>query len=105
MFTSGCSGAVNITSLVYQQSSHMLVCTSSGGPATSVTWTKDGVPLSEADQTMFRQSQLVVDSLDSVYENRLNLLNKSSSHSGSYTCTVANDGGGEATATLEMEGQ
>ena len=103
MFFFAClSGAVNITSLVYEKSSHMLVCTSTGGPATSVMWSKDGVPL-EVDRVTYLQSQIILDTVDSTYENRLQLLNKSSSQSGLYGCSVTN-AGGRAFDSTQLEG-
>ena len=96
-------GAVSISSLEYRSSAQTLVCTSSGGPATFITWTKEGVPLEVGGVGSYSMSQVIVDSVGSVYENRLELLGKRSSHSGKYVCEVGN-AEGRVNSSLSLEG-
>ena len=63
-----------------------LTCVSTGGPAMTVTWTRDGnnVPY-DATHVL---TQTVTDQLNTVYSN---VLTVTGSESGSYTCSVTND--------------
>ena len=85
-------GSVSITSMTYESGSQTLVCTSTGGPATSVTWSRDNTPL-VVDGTTYEHSQIITDTNTATYQNRLRIVSKSSSLSGSYTCYVANSRG------------
>ena len=53
------SGSPSIAGLLYNRSTLTLTCTSTGGPATTVTWRKNGVAV-EVDGTIYHQSQRVV---------------------------------------------
>ena len=63
-----------------------LTCVSTGGPATIVTWTRDGnnVPY-DATHVL---TQTVTDQFNIVYSN---VLTVTGSESGIYTCSVTND--------------
>ena len=72
-------------SLTADPSVFTLTCVSTGGPATTVTWTRDGnnVPY---DATHIL-TQTVTDQLNIVYSN---VLTVTGSESGIYTCSVTN---------------
>ena len=57
-----------------------LTCISTGGPATTVTWTRDSVTVTEGTETVLD------DPVTAQYTHTLN-----GSTAGVYTCTVAND--------------
>ena len=59
----------------------ILKCTSADGPATTVTWTKDSVPISGATQQTILNNQMTAK-----YFHTLTIRSK-----GQYTCTVANN--------------
>ena len=63
-----------------------LTCVSTGGPATIVTWTRDGnnVPYDATHEL----TQTVTDQFNIVYSN---VLTVTGSESGIYTCSVTND--------------
>ena len=60
-----------------------LICNTTGGPATNVTWTRDGEVISTAGDTY----QKVIDLEYAVY---LNILTLTSEAFGNYTCRVSN---------------
>ncbi len=64
----------------------VLTCTSEGGPASTVTWSWNGVPVTEDSNHIILQS--VVDGETAEYNNSLTV---SASEFGTYTCTVSND--------------
>ena len=64
------SGSPFITGLLYNRSTLTLTCTSSGGPATTVTWKKNGAVV-EVDGTTYHQSQGVVNTTAATYDNIL----------------------------------
>ncbi len=64
----------------------VLTCTSEGGPASAVTWSRNGVPVTEDSNHIILQS--VGDGETAEYNNSLTV---SASEFGTYTCTVSND--------------
>ena len=72
-----------------------LTCISTGGPATTVTWTRDSTPVTEGNQTV------LVNPITAEY---LHTLKVTGDIKGKYTCTVANNKPSNASATMECEG-
>ena len=72
-----------------------LTCTSTGSPATTFTWTKDGATLT-VDGTTYSMTQTVTDRRTSTYENVLNISSDATSIVGDYTCTVNNTLGSDS---------
>ena len=85
------SGSPTITGLVYNRSTLTLTCTSTGGPATTVTWRKNGA-LVEVDGTSYSQSKQVIDSAMGTYNSQLTFGDQSSAV-GNFYCTVSNSRG------------
>ena len=75
---------------MYENSTQTLVCTSTGGPATSIAWSRDDTPL-VVDGTTYDHSQIITDTNTATYQNRLRIVQGSSD--GVYTCTVSNSRG------------
>ena len=71
-----------------------LTCTSTGGPATYVTWTRDNVTITEGTETNF-------DTDDRRYGNILTVTGRLE---GLYTCTVANDRPSNDSAVITVQG-
>ena len=72
-----------------------LTCISTGGPATTVTWTRDSVTVTEGAETVLN------DGTTSQYTHTLTVTGRLE---GLYTCTVANNKPSEASAELTVEG-
>ena len=72
-----------------------LTCTSIGGPATTVTWTRNGLATINSSV-----SQTVVDPLVANYSNQLTV---TGSLAGMYTCTITTNLGGGDISTLQVE--
>ena len=91
------TGGVNIvdmqfalmTALTAETPMFTLTCASSGGPATTVTWERDGVQL--MDDSEYSISQVVEDTVQAVYSNRLSVYGRLT---GVYRCIVDNIRGG-----------
>ena len=62
-----------------------LTCVSTGGPATTVTWTRDGAAVSYDANHVFTKT--VANQLTATYSNVLTVTGR---EPGSYTCSVAN---------------
>ena len=90
--------AINVSNYVefnlITESLFTLTCTSTGGPATYVTWTRDNVTITEGAETNF-------DTDDRNYGNALTVTGRLE---GLYTCTVANDRPSNASATISVQG-
>ncbi len=81
---------ITVTDMRYEKSSQTVICTTTGGPVTTITWTKNGIPL-PLDGSTYQSSQVILDTVSSRYENRLSFSGpKSDSLSGTYACQVAN---------------
>ena len=65
-----------------------LNCISSGSPASSVTWTKDGVVLSESGT--YRMSKILQNGVTSTYFNLLKVDTGPYAITGEYSCEVSN---------------
>ena len=72
---------------------HILICISTGGPATTVTWTKDFTTVSEGTETV------LVDSETAEYTHTLTVTT-----GGEYTCTVKNNKPSSDSATITLAG-
>ena len=59
-----------------------LTCISTGGPATTVTWTRDSVTVTEGTETVLDDQE------EAQYTHTLTVTGRLG---GDYTCTVAND--------------
>ena len=74
-----------------------LTCVSTGGPATTVTWTRGGAA------TTGITSQNVINLMTATYHNTLKVTGRLS---GNYTCSVANNRTAQlATASLTVAGE
>ena len=71
-----------------------LTCISTGGPATTVTWTRDSVTITEGTETVY-----VTD--DGSYAT---ILTVGGRLEGLYTCTVANDRPSNDSANITVQG-
>ena len=67
-----------------------LTCISTGGPATTVTWTRDSTPVTEGNELQ-----------NPTTAEYLHTLKVTGDFKGRYTCTVANN---KPSATMECEG-
>ena len=84
------SGSPSVTSLRYDYQSRTLTCTSTGGPATNVTWRRDGAVITL--NTTHQQTKSLVDPVLGTYQTVLTI-DPSVGQSdilGTYSCTVEN---------------
>ena len=78
-----------------------LTCVSTRGPATTVTWTRDGAAVSNDTNHVFTKT--VTDQLTATYSNVLTVTGR---EPGNYTCSVANARTAPpATASLTVAGE
>ena len=66
----------------------VLDCTSTGSPATTVTWARDGVPVT-SDGT-YTLTQVLDDGSTATYKNQLQLLTGPYGIPGLYSCNASN---------------
>ena len=72
-----------------------LTCISTGGPATTVTWTRDSVTVTEGTETVLD------DPVTAQYTHTLTVTGRLE---GLYTCTVANDRPSSDSANITVQG-
>ena len=74
-------------------SGNTLTCISTGGPATTVTWTRDSVTVTEGNETVLDNSTIAQ------YTHTLTVTS-----AGEYTCTVTNVKPSTASASITVQG-
>ena len=98
------AGSPIVTSLTFDDQSRTLTCTSTGGPATTVTWRRDGVVITL--NATHQQTKRVVDPVNGTYQTVLTI-DPSVGFSGivgTYNCTVEN-ARGESSETVVVPGE
>ena len=73
-----------------------LTCISTGGPATTVTWTRDSVTITEGTETTLDNS------ITAQYTHTLTMTERLG---GLYTCTVANNKQSSDSSSLRVKGK
>ena len=93
------TGSPNVTSLTFNSSTNTLTCTSTGGPATNVTWKRDGVVITL--NATYQQTKRVVDLVSGTYQTILTIDPSvgQSDIDGTYNCTVENARGESSMTT------
>ena len=87
-------GAVRITGgVTYDPTTRTLTCISTGGPATTVTWTRDSTTVTEGTETVLN------DPITAQYTHTLNV-----TAAGVYNCTVTNNKPSSASANITVAG-
>ena len=87
-------GTPTTTTLVYNETTRSLTCTSTGGPATTVTWRKSGAVISL--NATYQQTQVVTDPVTGTYQTVLAIDHSVTDIFGTYSCTVGNTRGTSA---------
>ncbi len=77
-----------------------LNCTSTGSPATTVIWTKDGEALSD-----YETSQILRDGMTATYDTFLSIQNTPDFLIGTYTCRVLNSAGQSNMEQVNIQGK
>ena len=91
------AGDITISTLTLDSGDSLqftLTCISTGGPATTVTWTRDSVTVAEGTETVLD------DPVTAQYIHTL-----TGSTAGVYTCTVANNKPSNDSASIIVEGK
>ena len=95
------SGSPNITSLSFDGVTISLSCISVGGPASNVTWIRDGVVIPE-NSASYTKSQQILDRNGSTYRNILTGAN-SNDVLGTFECVVQNARGEDSRITKVVQ--
>ena len=93
-------GAPTVTTLIYDETTRSFACTSTGVPATTVTWRKNGAVITI--NATYQQTQVVTNSSTGTYETVLTIAQSVTDVSGRYSCTVRNSRG---TSAIEGTGR
>ena len=96
------AGSPTVTSLTFDDQSRTLTCTSTGGPATNVTWRRDGVVITL--NATYQQTKIVVDPGNGTYQTVLTISSSVDHMVGTYNCTVENVRG-ESSKTVVVPGE
>ena len=89
------TGGINVTVEQYQPLEFTLACISTGGPATTVTWTRDSATVTQGNQTVLN---------DPVTAQYTHTLTVTGALGGVYTCTVANNKPSRAAVNITIGG-
>ena len=88
------------TKLVYNETTRSLTCTSTGGPATNVTWRKYGAIITI--NSAYQQTQVVTNATTGDYQTVLTTDHNVYDVTDAYSCTVGNTRG--TSAAIEITG-
>ena len=94
------AGSPSVTSLTVNNQTRTFTCISTGGPATTVTWTRDGAVITL--NATHQQTKRIIDNSTSTYQTVLTI-DPSVSQSvfaGLYRCTVENARGSSSRAVV-----
>jgi len=94
-------GTPTATTLVYNETARTLTCTSTGGPATHVTWRMSGDIL--AINATYQQTQVVTNTTTGTYETVLTIANSVTDVFEIYNCTIENVRGTSSVITVTGE--
>ena len=79
-----------------------LICTSSGGPATAVSWKKNGMTITEST---YLQTQMMVFTENATYKSMLHIPDNSiENYHAIYECLVSNSRGSNS-SRITLEGK
>ena len=83
-------GSPHVINLGYNSQSRTLTCTSTGGPATTVTWRRNGAVITL--NGTYQQTKRLVDPVMGTYQTVLTIDSSVSPNDivGTYNCTVEN---------------
>ena len=76
---------------MFSNESRTLTCTSTGGPATDVTWKKAGKMITM--NTTYEQTQMVTDPVNGTYQTVLSIAPAVTDINDTYSCMVENTRG------------
>ena len=79
-----------------------VTCTSTGGPATTVNWTRDGLKLVYIADGKYTFSQVLVNRETAEYTNTLTVTGRKP---GNYQCIVSNTRGNATSKILTVNGK
>ena len=79
--------------MTYDPSTQTLTCISTGGPATTVTWTRDSTTVTQGTQTVLNDPETAQ------YTHTLTVTTE-----GVYTCTVTNNKPSSTSASITVAG-
>ena len=104
IFNSIHAGLPTVTNVTFDNQSKTLTCTSTGGPATIVTWRRDGAVITL--NTTHQQTKSLVDPVTSTYQTVLTVDPSVGwiDIVGTYNCMVRNDRG-ESSETVVVPGE
>ena len=89
---------------MFKAKAQSLVCASSDGPATNVTWKRNGASLPMQGST-YTQFQQITDTVNSIYINTLKIRGVGPSNvAGNYSCLISNLRGNDE-QDLEIKGR
>ena len=99
------SGSPSINGIFYDRFALTLTCTSSGGPATTVSWKKNGAIVDlQVNGTTYHQSKTVVNTTTATYENTLSSID-AANLVGIFTCMVINSRGSSTESMITLNGE
>ena len=92
--TDGLGGDVTISgNVTYDPGTQTLTCISTGGPATTVSWTRDSTNITEGNETVLN------DPVTAQYTHTLTV-----TIAGEYSCTVANNKPSATSSSINVIG-
>ena len=96
------SGSLSSDELTFDPSSHTASCVSSGGPVNTVTWSRNGDPITSSTSS-YQLSQSLTSGVTSTFLHTLTITGgDAEDYNGTFSCTVSNSRGPAPVQSLEI---
>ena len=95
-------GSLSTDELTFDSSSHTVSCVSSGGPVNTVTWSRNGDPITSSTSP-YQLSQSLTSGVTSTFLHTLTITGgDAEDYNGTFSCTVSNSRGPAPVQSLDI---
>ena len=96
------SGSLSSEELTFDPSSHTVSCVSSEGPVDTVTWSRNGDPITSSTSS-YQLSQSLTSGVTSTFLHTLTITGgDAEDYNGTFSCTVSNSRGPAPVQSLDI---
>ena len=95
-------GSLSSDELTFDPSSYTVSCVSSGGPVNTVTWSRNGDPITPSTSP-YQLSQILTSGVTSTFLHTLTITGgDAEDYNGTFSCTVSNSRGTAPVQSLDI---
>ena len=96
-------GSLSSDELTFDPSSHTVSCVSSGGPVNTVTWSRNGDPITSSTSPYQLSQNTLMSGVTSTFLHTLTITGgDAEDYNGKFSCTVSNSRGPAPVQSLDI---